>query len=347
MHQGIDKIGITTKAFIVSQDHKLRVHPMSYHPNAVEKVEEPLLFNKQRGAKASHNGLNAARYSLSINNTGALILFNPSKALHPYHLTNSEGDIQQVWDYIREDIKTEAGVILPPDNELKLAHVDMAENQIMDYSIIQYAPLFHSLTGKYMDSKSYPESYYFGSDARQINFYNKTKEVNLRQEGIEIEPNLMRAEFRALVPDSVKAIYKLNDLSTFLNVGAEYRIERHRTTLRKTLFFDGNRADQLNIFPTDYALERQALTHLIETEGRGAFEQWRGDHGMDKLLEMFGTLKEIRAFLMATGKITEQHSRKIINKWQKGIQRRAFLQTKNQKLSFTKMYHEVYTKFAV
>lgn len=344
--QGIDKIALTTKAFNVAPDHRMRVQPMSYHPNAEEQIEEPLLFNEQRGAKAYYNGIGSVKYQLSINSNGLHVQLNPSKALHPYHLNNSDNDIQQVWDFVRDDIKSEAGIIMAPDNELKLARVDMAENHTMNYDIMQYGVLFNSLRGKHMNNTQYPESSYFSNGSREINFYNKTKEVLFNQK-LEIEPRLMRAELRAKVSAPVEAIYKLNSLSTLLNVGGEYRIERHRSTLKNTLFGNGNHASQVEMFVANIDLERAVLDKIINDEGRGAFEQWKGDHGIETLLFMFGGMKNIRDFLMSTGRISEQHCLRLIRKWEKALLRRSNYQTNFEQISLTKLYHEVYHKFAV
>jgi hypothetical protein len=196
---GIDKIAVVTKEFQVLEGHILTIQPSAYRPNDPDQKEESILFGNQKGKKAFFNH---TAFNTTIDPRGIVISLNPSKALHPYNLTNNTNEIQQVWDFVREEVK-DAGILIPPDNELKLVRLDMAINSQMTFPIQFYAPLFQSLKGKRMISKEYPNSYYFSNKQREINFYDKTEEVNQRGEDIPIDPRLMRGELRAKKTDSI------------------------------------------------------------------------------------------------------------------------------------------------
>jgi hypothetical protein len=138
---GIDKIAVVTKEFKVLEGHLLTIQPSAYRPNDPDQKEEPTLFGNQKGKKAFFNH---TAFNTTIDPRGIVISLNPSKALHPYHLTNEDSEIRQVWDYVREEMK-DAGILIPPDNELKLARLDMAMNRQMTFPVQFYAPLFQSL----------------------------------------------------------------------------------------------------------------------------------------------------------------------------------------------------------
>lgn len=340
--EGVDKIAIATKDFLVLPNHHLTIQPSAYQPNAPEPREEALLFNTQKGQKAYFNH---SKFNLTIKPYGLGIQFNPSIQLHPYNLTNNDNEIQQVWDYIRDEVK-EAGILLPPDNELKLKRLDVAINQQMNQPISLYSFLWKTLRGKYMDTKEYPDSHYFENDSRQINFYDKTTEVGLREGIIDIDPRIMRGEFRALKGKSVETIYKLNDLGTLLKVGGEYRIQKYKSTLSNTIFSDGHVDEQLQIFAVDYDREVEILRQLREGSPRGGLGQWSEIEGLESKLERFGSIELIQKAVVDAG-YTKSFSYRYVKEYQRRRHRNSFLQTDNQEINITKMYHEVYTKFAV
>jgi hypothetical protein len=340
--EGIDKIAIATKDFLVLPNHHLTIQPSAYQPNAPEPKEETLLFNTQKGQKAYFNH---SAFNLTIKPYGLGIQFNPSIQLHPYNLTNNDNEIQQIWDFIRDEVK-EAGILLPPDNELKIKRLDVAINQQMKQPISLYSFLWKTLRGKYMNTKQYPESHYFENDSRQINFYDKTSEVALREEVIPIDPRMMRGEFRALKGKSVETIYKLNDLSTLLKVGGEYRIEKYKSTLANTIFADGNRDEQLQIFIVDYDREVEVLRQLRKSKARGGLGEWAEIDGLENKLERFGDIKLIQKAIIDAG-YSKSFTYQYMKEYQIKRHRNSFLQTQNQEINITKMYHEVFTKFAV
>lgn len=343
MHtEGIDKITLATKEFKVLEGHKLTIQPMAYQPNSPNPVEEPLLFGNQKGSKAYFNHKN---FNVSINQKGLSIAFNPSKALHPYNLTNSDNEIQQVWDFCRDELK-EGGVLIPSDNELKIVRLDMAMNKQMAFPIQFYAPVFQSLKGKRMNNKAFPSSHYFSNDSREINFYDKTEEVNQREESIEIDPRIMRAELRAKKSDSVARIFRFNDMSTLLNVGGEYRIEKYKRTMISQIFAEGNRADQLAIFSLDYDRELEILKKYKDTYSRNSIHIWLADNGIQTIIDKFGNLINLRLCLLDAG-YQAKFTFRVIKDLKERLQMASFYQTENKEQNLSNLYNEVYTKFAV
>jgi hypothetical protein len=201
----------------------MTIQPMAYTPKSQEQKEEPTLWRGQRGAKAY---LNHEHYNFTINERGANLAFNPSKMIHPYDLTNDTDQVQELVDNVRDSLK-ENGIVLPPDNELRVSRFDMAKNEQMNLPIQFYAPLFKSMRGKRMSNREYPSSYYFANKSRELNFYDKTEEVQNRSKGgdspLMIPDRMMRAELRAKKGATVGSIYRVNDLKSILSAGDTYR----------------------------------------------------------------------------------------------------------------------------
>ena len=346
MSIGIDKISLHTKEFSVGNGHSLTIQPMAYTPNAQEQNEEPTLWRGQKGSKAY---LNNELYNLTISERGLNVGFNPSKILHPYNLTNDSHQVEELCDNIRGDLKAK-GVLLAPDNELKVSRFDMAKNEQMSLPIAYYSPLFKSLKGKRMNNREYPSSYYFANKSRELNFYDKTEEVSSRtkmgQAPIEVPSRLMRAELRAKKGDTVGRIYRVNDLQSILRVGDSYREQKYKHTLQTQIFANGQNQEQLQIFAVDYDKELRVLKALKEKHTRGSIDKYLGYKGVEALLQDFGNLDNFRNLLIEAG-YQREYSYRIVRKVQEQIQALSFFQSSNEQEKLSKLYNEVYTKFAV
>ena len=346
MSIGIDKISLHTKEFSVDSSHSLTIQPMAYTPNSEEEKEEPTLWRGQKGSKAY---LNSDLYNLTINERGLSVAFNPSKILHSYSLTNDTHQIEELWDNIKGDVQNK-GVLLAPDNELKVSRFDMAQNEQMNLPIAFYASLFKSLKGKRMNNREYPSSYYFTNKSRELNFYDKTEEVKGRtkmgQAPIEVPQRLMRAELRAKKRDTVGRIYRVNDLESILKVGDAYRVEKYKHTLQTQVFANGNNQEQLQLYALDYDKELRTLKALKEKHSRGSVDKYLGYKGLETLLEDFGNLENFRSLLLEGG-YAREYTYRVIKDLEERIQALSFFQTVNQKENISKLYNEVYTKFAV
>lgn len=339
---GIDKIAVVTKEFKVLDGHLLTIQPSAYRPNDPEQKEEPILFGNQKGKKAFFNH---TAFNTTIDPRGIVVSLNPSKALHPYNLTNNDNEIQQVWDFVREEMK-DAGILIPPDNELKLARLDMAINSQMTFPIQFYAPLFQSLKGKRMISKEYPSSYYFSNNQREINFYDKTEEVTQRGEDIPIDPRLMRGELRAKKTDSIGRMYRFNDLETMLKCGGEYRLTKYKENLTNQIFAEGNRTDQLSFFSLDYSRELEVLKMYKQKYNRNAILEWMADNSLDVIIAKFGSLENLRMCLVDAG-YEKKYTFKVIRGMKERMQFASFFQTTNKEENLTNLYNEVFSKFAI
>jgi hypothetical protein len=240
----------------------------------------------------------------------------------------------------------EAGVLIPPDNELKLARLDMAMNRQMTFPVQFYAPLFQSLKGKRMINKEYPSSYYFTNNQREINFYDKTEEVNQRGEEIEIDPRLMRGELRAKKTDSISRMYRFNSLEEMIKCGGEYRLTKYKQSLVSQIFAEGNRQDQLCIFSLDYERELEVLRMYREKYPRNAVHNWLADNSIDAIIGKFGSLINLRMCLLDAG-FSRVYSYSVIKELTERMQFASFFQTKNKEENLTNLYNEVFTKFAV
>jgi hypothetical protein len=240
----------------------------------------------------------------------------------------------------------DAGILIPPDNELKLVRLDMAINSQMTFPIQFYAPLFQSLKGKRMISKEYPSSYYFSNNQREINFYDKTEEVNQRGEDIPIDPRLMRGELRAKKTDSISRMYRFNDLATMLNCGAEYRLTKYKENLTNQIFAEGNRTDQLSIFSLDYERELEVLKMYKQKYNRNAILEWMADNSLDVIIAKFGSLENLRMCLVDAG-YDKKYTFKVIRGMKERMQFASFFQTTNKEENLTNLYNEVFRKFAI
>jgi hypothetical protein len=340
---GIDKIALTSKEFKVLDGHLLSVKRKDYKPNDPDQKEEPILFGNQRGEKAYFNH---SSFNMDLGVKGISISFNPSKILHPYHLNNNESEIRQVWDFIREELKT-AGVLIPNDNELKLWRVDMAKNVQMKFPNRFYTPVMQSLKGKRMEANTYPGCHTWGTKKTlNIQLYDKTEEVERLKKNIEIDPRIMRGEIRAKNTASVGRVFKLNDLDTFLKVGSEYRIEKYNELLVNKIFADGNRSDQLALFDMDYEKELAIMKLYKEKYPRNAIVKWMAQIGYDALIEKFGNLENWRYMLLEAG-FHPKSTFRIKTELTKEMQSASFFQTKNKEQNLTNLYNELFTKFAV
>lgn len=345
MSLGIDKINLHTKEFIVRGSHTMTIQPMAYKPNSQEQKEEPLLWKGQRGSKAY---LNNELYNLTVSDKGLNLSYNPSKILHPYNLTNDTNQVKELCENVRESL-LQNGIVLPPDNELRVSRFDMAKNEQMALPIQFYSPLFKSMRGKRMNNREYPSSYYFANKSRELNFYDKSEEVSNRKESgepITIPDRLMRGELRAKKSATVGSIYRVNDLHSILEVGDAYREDKYKSTIRNQIFANGNNTEQLQMFAIDYDKEVRVLKALKQRHTRGSIDKYLAYKGIDSLLDEIGNLDNLRQMLLDAG-YSPKYTFRVVRQVESQIQALSFFQSGNQGDNISKLYNEVYSKFAV
>jgi hypothetical protein len=337
---GIDKLMLTSQAFIVRDASKTGLQVKhGFTDLATGEQNNPYLFTDKTGRKIEGVSafLNTDHYQLNINKYGLQVVFNPSKAYHPYELCTDINVLQERIETLSKDINGK-GIRLDIE-QAKISRFDLARNGIMNEPCIAYSPVLSWLNIKRSKRNAmYPDGHSSNNNRFGINLYNKGKE--LRNNGIELitDDKMMRCELQYKGSQSVNKRTEISTVQSLYEYGMDHLNKLYTETLSQDVFKAGQ-SNQLQIAYTDI---KEFLSQLKQTYGRNAMQVFYSTYGVSALINDIGNIDTFKNILQDLG-----FGRTAIWKHEKRILEYMNVQRMIRKTSgIGKLYKELYYKFA-
>ena len=338
---GIDKLMITTQSFIIKDASQTGLQVKHGFTNlATGEQNNPYLFTDKKGRKVEGVSafLNTEQYGLNINQYGMQIVFNPSKAYHPYELCTDTKVLQERIETLSKDLYNK-GIRLDIE-QAKVSRIDLAKNAEMNEPCSAYGSVLSWLNiQRSKRSVMYPDGHSSNNNKFGLNIYNKGKE--LRQSGIELidHDRMMRFELQYKSSQSVCKKTGIGKLSSLYDIGTENLHNLFTETLSQDVFKAGQ-SNQLQIAYTD---TKEFLIQLKATYGRRAIEVFYSTYGIGTLIKDLGSIENFKKILQDL-----DYHRNSIRKHEKRVMEYLNIQKKMIKKSsgIGKLYKELFYKFA-
>lgn len=294
MDAGIDKIVLTTRNFSIKD-----VSILGQNRNIPQgKTEEdlPVLgidtgfghMEMIRANGAYYNDVNGL-YNLSVNKTGAQVIFNPSKVLHPYNLVTDIREVKKVGEAITNALR-QHGILLNLET-CNVSRLDLAKQEVMTRSIRTYSSAFNFMQGKRMTSTGYENGYRFGNKQTEATFYDKGIESNLPIE------NLMRCEPKFKTTQAVQKRSGIKSYGDILHSDSGHLTDIYNRYLNNVLF-DRNVSYQTTL---NFEQEVDKLKYFRSIMGRNAVMNYLICNSIDSLTMQFGSIEVLFEIMAKAG----------------------------------------------
>lgn len=336
MDAGIDKIVLTTRNFSIKD-----VSILGQNRNIPQgKTEEhlPVLgidtgFGHMEMIRANgvyYNDVNGL-YNLSVNKTGAQVIFNPSKVLHPYNLVTDIREVKKVGEAITNALR-QHGILLNLET-CNVSRLDLAKQDVMTRGIRTYSSAFNFMQGKRMTSTGFENGYRFGNKQTEATFYDKGIESNLPIE------NLMRCEPKFKTTQAVQKRSGIKNYADILHSDTGHLTDIYNRYLNNVLF-DRNVSYQTTL---NFEQEVDKLKYFRSIMGRNAVMNYLICNSIDSLTMQFGSIEVLFEIMAKAG-----FKRNQIYKQRKQIY--TIMQTTNSghasEISIPQLINELQQKFA-
>lgn len=295
METGIDKLILTTKDFAVkdisifSQNRNI--------PQGKQESDLPVIFieNGHNGFTVQANGLGYNEvnglYNTSINRVGIQVIFNPSKVLHQYELSDVN-QAKKVVQAVQKNLN-EKGIMLNMENAT-ISRIDLAKQNFMERNNETYAPAFTFLKGKKMKAVQYDFGYRWGNKQHENTIYDKSIESKLQT------PNLLRNEVKFKTTRSTQKTTGIHNLTQLYEAGTPYLTQVYNEYLNTKLF--RNQIESQMVI--DFDTEVQILSNF-KNQGRNAVFNWLSVKGIEYFVKM-GSLESIFKIMKEAGFTRQQ-----------------------------------------
>lgn len=337
---GIDKLVLTSTDYFVKDASKTGLQVKhGFTDLATGEQNNPYLFTDKTGRKVEGVSafLNTEQYQLNIDKRGLQVVFNPSKAYHPYELCTDINVLQERIETLSKDINGKG--IRMDIEQAKISRFDLARNGIMNEPCIAYSPVLSWLNIKRSKRNAmYPDGHSSNNNRFGLNLYNKGKE--LRNNGIELitDDNMMRCELQY---KGTQSVCKRTEISTVQSL-YEYGMDHLNNLFKETLSQDVFKAGQSNQLQIAYTDIKEFLRQLKQTYGRNAMQVFYSTYSIEALINDIGNIDAFKNILQDLG-----YHRNIVRKHEKRILEYMNVQRMISKTSgIGKLYKELYYKFA-
>lgn len=335
---GIDKLAVYSNDFEVKNDLNLGIAP-NYKKQGEADIQHTPLFTcsgqQVYGSKAFHNaGEELGNLSLTINQRGYLLTWNPSKLAGKYTGELASPEEAHKGMKVIESYLSEIG-ILTNVSGAKITRLDIAKDRQMTNKVFAYKQAFDWLEGKRMKEQvQYPDGMRIGNTQKQAIFYDK---------GLELSPdsgrsNNMRGEIRLLKSDSVKRVMNLSHLHQLKDLGQSDLSNIYSGFITKDVFKIGD----FNQMSFNFMSEVNILRSFKEQGKRSnPFDKWLKLHGIEKVMTFY-TIDSIKQIMQEAG-FDRQAIWRATQEINKLVQMSSFLKTDD--LTAGKMFEEIRQKF--
>ncbi len=189
---GIDKVTITTREHFNVQD----LRGWSVGTGAKVGDTPPNWCRDMNGdvIEGPSFYLNTETANFDVSPKGLKVSFNPSKIRHPYRLNTDPVDVGRIGEQVQKLLQDRG--VLADLGSMQLYRVDLAKDAQLKQNPLMYGSACGAgLHGKRLRATAYPDGHRWGNTQREVNFYNKTREV-LERAKLTIEPNTSRMEVK-------------------------------------------------------------------------------------------------------------------------------------------------------
>ena len=282
MDAGIDKLTLTTRDFsiknvsILGQNRNIR--------QGKTEEEIPVLgidtgFGHMEMIRANSVYFNdeTGLFNFSVNQTGAQVIFNPSKILHPYNLVTDLKEVKKVGDLITKRLHDQG--INVSLNSANVSRLDLAKQEIMTRSLRTYSGACAFIKGKRMSGINYGNGYSWRNGETESVFYDKGIESNLPIQ------NLNRLEVRLKTTKAVQKRSGLKNYGDMLHSDVSHLTGIYNRYLNDVLF-SKNVSHQTSI---NFEQEVEKLKHF-KSIGRSAVSKYLLCNSINSLISQYGTI---------------------------------------------------------
>lgn len=255
----------------------------------------PCLLTDRGGQPVYANSIyhNSSLANYSINAKGLQVQFNPSKALHPYHLSGTGKQFSETIKGIRQELAT-IGIDANLD-EMKLVRLDLAKQAEMSNPFANYIDAFRMLKGKRAkEQRQYPSGYIVGNTRWQTIGYDKGEELKQHHHSIP-EKNLMRLESRWMKGQSISAQFHLNSLPALAELSPTDLTRIYASHLTDKYFPKQYEGEQM-IMDFDTVIDQMRTAQ--DRFGKGWFTKYVSAISVDGFIMQLGGLDMVRKALL-------------------------------------------------
>ena len=255
----------------------------------------PCLFTDRGGQPVYANSIyhNSSLANYSINAKGLQVQFNPSKALHPYHLTGTGKQFSAIVQQVSQEIR---GIGIDADiDQMKLVRLDLAKQAEMSNPFANYIDAFRMLKGKRAkEQRQYPSGYIVGNTRWQTIGYDKGEELKQHHHSIP-EKNLMRIESRWIKGQSISAHFHLNTLPALAELSPTDLTKIYTSHLTDKYFPKQYEGDQM-VMDFDTVIDQMKAAQ--NRYGRGWFIRYISAISIDGFIMQLGGMEMVRKALL-------------------------------------------------
>jgi hypothetical protein len=290
---GVDKVGLHTKAYVVRSLN-------GWSKKGGEKVGEdpPVWLRDGQGQLVPGAAffLNAGEVNVDLSPKGLLVGFNPSKALHPYHLLTDPAEVGRIGDKVQATLQRH-GVLVNVD-AMQTVRVDLAKQAQLTHPLNAYGQALGHLQGKRMTGHKYPDGYSFRNTQRELVFYNKGRELHEKTGLVIPESRLGRMEAKWKKGRPLAKDFQFSSFGDLRKADPHHLTAVYRNALHRDVFRTDPKAVQMVLaFDTEvsilrgylqagrngvmkYLLTLPVAPHVDALGGWDAFAQLLRDAGM-------------------------------------------------------------------
>ena len=188
---GIDKVGLTSREFRVRDLRGWSVGTGAKvgdaPPNWCRTVDGDVI-------EGPSFYMNTDTANFDLGPKGLRVVFNPSKIRHPYKLNTDPVDVGRIGEQVQKLLQDRG--VLADLGSMQVFRTDLAKDaQLKQHPLMYGSACGAGLHGKRLRATAYPDGHRWGNTQREVNFYNKTREV-LERSKLTIEPNTARMEVK-------------------------------------------------------------------------------------------------------------------------------------------------------
>jgi hypothetical protein len=343
MKTSIDTLKLRITDYTINKGAPLTVQPAAYDLATGETNESTLYQDGDYKIQGTKAYINRGAFKLTINDYGAFLHTSVPKQYHGSNDIPVNGkQTKDVLIGIQKELK-ENGIHTDIFNA-DLSRIDISKQAEMNNLTSDYNPAFYMLQGKRMNKRDYGSTILFHNTQRQLCFYDKVVETQIRTKVKQTGPShTLRNEVRLL---SKRAIIGATDLKTVRELISEYGIldQVYIDQVRNVLKYDieGITDEQLRFVSSDVEkdilrLKGQGIVNM------GAFRKLIIMQGIQGILKQIDQDTLISLFERHT---TFENKRMIKSRINKFIQENMF-NIKAIETPVKVLYQELYKKFAV
>lgn len=318
---GVDKVGLHTKAYTVKT-----LNGWSIKGGAKVGEAAPVFLRDAEGQPVPGAGfyVNAGQVNVDLSPKGLLVTFNPSKALHPYHLLTDPAEVGRIGDNVQRTLQAH-GVLVNVD-AMQTVRVDLAKQAQLTHPLHAYGQALGHLQGKRMTGHQYPDGYAFRNTQREAVFYNKARELH-EQRGIGIaEDRLGRFEVRWKKGRPLAKDMQLSAFGDLRRADPHQLAAVYRQALHRDVFHTDPKAVQLVL---NFDTEVSILRGYIQA-GRGGAYRYLLDLHTGPHVEALGGWDAFGHLLREAG-MPERTARHTLQQLRQQAQRAAFVNARRDR----------------